>query len=118
MDRFLAVSLLVLVFALEAKAKCACQCINGRMQPICSPGDLLPPNCPMTACPMTGPTVVPIHPRNRRRPEPPCVRNKDAATVVDRGRDDVMPSAGSVACPHRDVSAVDRDGAMSGKDMH
>ena len=90
MDRFLAVSLLVLAFASEVQAKCACQCINGRMRPICSPGDLLPPNCPMTACPVTGPTVVPIQPA-ARRPEPPCVCNKDAATVVDRGRDDPQP---------------------------
>jgi hypothetical protein len=66
---FLAVLVLGLVFASELQAKCVCRCINGRMQPRCTnPGELLPPNCPMTACPMTGVTIVPIQPLRRRRP--------------------------------------------------
>jgi hypothetical protein len=56
-----------LIYPPEAQAKCHCQCVNGRMQSICSnSGDLLPANCPMMACPMTGPAIVPIQP-----PQPP-----------------------------------------------
>jgi hypothetical protein len=33
------------------------------MQSVCSsPGDTVPANCPMSACPMTGPTVLPVQP--------------------------------------------------------
>jgi hypothetical protein len=56
-----------LIYSADAQAKCNCQCINGRMQSICSnSGDLLPANCPMTACPLTSPAIVPIQP-----PQPP-----------------------------------------------
>ena len=56
-----------LISSTDVEAKCSCQCVNGRMQSVCtSPGDLLPANCPMTACTMTGPTVLPIQP-----PQPP-----------------------------------------------
>ncbi|MGY3615813.1 hypothetical protein ACVJGD_002009 [Bradyrhizobium sp. USDA 10063] len=67
MGRFFAILALGLIVPAEARAKCECQCVNGQMQPICTnPGELLPPNCPMTACPMTGPTIAPIQP-----PQPP-----------------------------------------------
>jgi hypothetical protein len=52
-----------LICSTEVQAKCVCQCINGRMRSVCSsPGDMVPANCPMSACPMTGPTVLPIQP--------------------------------------------------------
>jgi hypothetical protein len=60
-------ALAALVFSLiicgDARAKCSCQCVNGRMQSVCTgPGDMVPANCPMIACPMTGPTVLPVQP--------------------------------------------------------
>jgi hypothetical protein len=51
------------VFALvcmcqAAHADCSCQCIDGRMQPVCSNLDV-PPRCPLTFCPLGAPTITP-----------------------------------------------------------
>jgi hypothetical protein len=52
-----------LVFALlcicqEVHADCSCQCINGRMQPVCSNLDVAP-LCPPTFCPVGAPSITP-----------------------------------------------------------
>src|SRR5262245_27062079 len=71
MTRFLQMAVLGfgLIGSAEVQAKCTCQCINGWMQSVCSsPGDTVPAVCPMTACSMTGPTVLPVQPPQLPRP--------------------------------------------------
>jgi hypothetical protein len=43
-------------------AGCTCQCVNGRMQPLCSSSIDLPPICPPAICPITAPSIAPIQP--------------------------------------------------------
>jgi hypothetical protein len=40
----------------QARAECTCQCVNGRMQPLCSSSLDLPPICPPAICPIISPS--------------------------------------------------------------
>src|SRR5258708_10743077 len=46
----------------HANAECVCQCVDGRMQPLCQNSIDLPPLCPPTICPITSPSIAPINP--------------------------------------------------------
>ena len=46
----------------RAMAGCACQCVDGRMQPLCNSTLDLPPICPPTICPIASPSITPINP--------------------------------------------------------
>jgi hypothetical protein len=46
----------------QAWAECTCQCVNGRMQPLCSSSLDLPPICPPAICPIMSPSIAPINP--------------------------------------------------------
>ena len=50
------------IFASRADAECICQCVDGRMQPLCSRSIDLPPICPPTICPKAAPSIAPINP--------------------------------------------------------
>jgi hypothetical protein len=56
-----AFALLALVYS-PAQANCTCQCVNGRMQPLCDSSIDLPPLCPPIVCPIATPSVAPISP--------------------------------------------------------
>jgi hypothetical protein len=43
-------------------AGCTCQCVNGRMQPLCDSAIDLRPLCPPTVCPIASPSMAPISP--------------------------------------------------------
>lgn len=46
----------------QAIAGCTCQCVNGRMQPLCDSAIDLRPICPPTICGITPPSIAPINP--------------------------------------------------------
>lgn len=45
-----------------ATANCICQCVDGRMQPLCSSSLGVPPICPPAICPIMPPSITPINP--------------------------------------------------------
>lgn len=45
-----------------AMADCTCECVNGRMQPLCDSSIDLPPICPPTLCPLAAPSLEPLNP--------------------------------------------------------
>lgn len=51
---------LALAFPSGAEASCACVCINGAIQPVCSSAIEIRPICPPTICPIVPPSVRPI----------------------------------------------------------
>ena len=62
----LAVALLFLAAA-TARAACECQCVNGRMQPLCESSIDIRPLCGSTICPIdVAPAMAPLNP-----PTPP-----------------------------------------------
>ena len=64
-------------------------------------------NCPMTACPMTGVTIVPIQPLRRRRPEPRWVRNSKGACLPLSAADATrIWRAPSRACSERPMTVL------------
>jgi hypothetical protein len=46
----------------QARAECTCQCVNGRMQPLCSSSLDLPSICPPAICPIMSPSIASINP--------------------------------------------------------
>ena len=46
----------------EARADCTCECVNGKMQPLCDSSIDLPPLCPLTLCPLATPSLAPLNP--------------------------------------------------------
>ena len=87
MTRFLKIAVLGfgLICSTEVQAKCVCQCINGRMQSVCSnPGDTVPANCPMSACPMTVLQFFRSNLLNFQHPGRRCVRSSKGAAFVVR----------------------------------
>jgi hypothetical protein len=49
----------IMLWAGEAKAGCTCQCVDGRMQPLCSSTLDIAPPC-MGICPLTMPGIAPL----------------------------------------------------------
>jgi hypothetical protein len=45
-----------------ATANCICQCVDGKMQPLCNTHLAVPPICPPTICPIMTPSIAPINP--------------------------------------------------------
>jgi hypothetical protein len=45
-----------------AEAACACQCVDGQMQPVCDSGINRPMVCPPTVCRPPRPSVAPVIP--------------------------------------------------------
>ena len=58
--RALWVGLLLLLLGCAAQASCVCECVDGRMQPICQSAIDLPPLCPPTLCPLASPSIAPL----------------------------------------------------------
>ncbi len=55
---------LLLLSGSAANAVCTCQCVDGRMQPLCD-GAIDPPKvCPPTVCRPPKPSVAPVIPPN------------------------------------------------------
>jgi hypothetical protein len=50
------------VFTVSAEAACACQCVDGEMQPLCTSSIDVPPICAMMVCSLAPPSVAPIQP--------------------------------------------------------
>ena len=46
----------------SAVADCICNCVNGRVQPICSRVNEIPPICSPQICPIQPPSIQPISP--------------------------------------------------------
>jgi hypothetical protein len=55
---------LVVVFvaalASAAAAECTCECVSGRMQPLCDSSIDLAPICPLQICPLVAPALPPL----------------------------------------------------------
>ncbi len=60
--RFFLTLLFLLLASGAAHASCACQCVDGQMQPLCDSAIDLPPLCPPTTCPLTAPSLAPLYP--------------------------------------------------------
>jgi hypothetical protein len=58
--RALWIGLLLSLLGGVAHASCVCECVDGRMQPICQNAIDLPPLCPMTLCPLASPSIAPL----------------------------------------------------------
>ena len=52
----------VILATSPSNAGCTCQCVNGRMQPLCDSAIDLPPLCPMQMCPPGQPSLAPLNP--------------------------------------------------------
>lgn len=50
----------MLLAPIAAQAACTCQCVNGRVQPICERPLDLPPICSPRICPIETPSVRPL----------------------------------------------------------
>jgi hypothetical protein len=50
----------LLWLTVPVNAGCTCQCVSGRMQPLCDGAIDLPPICPPTICPLAGPELAPL----------------------------------------------------------
>jgi hypothetical protein len=55
-------ALVFILYSTAAHAECTCQCVNGRMQPLCDNSIGVPPICPPTVCPIASPSIAPISP--------------------------------------------------------
>ena len=44
----------------RAEASCACQCVDGEVQPLCGSALDIPPICPPRICPIAAPSIAPI----------------------------------------------------------
>ncbi len=53
---------IALLMSARAEAGCTCQCVDGRMQPLCESSIDLPPICPPSVCPIGGTSLAPINP--------------------------------------------------------
>ena len=49
--------LATMTFGETANAGCTCECVNGRMQPLCENSLDMPPICPPTICPIMAPSL-------------------------------------------------------------
>lgn len=52
----------LLMASSNAHAGCTCQCVNGRVTPICSNALEAPPICSPQICPITPPSIAPMNP--------------------------------------------------------
>lgn len=56
---------LAAAFSAPAEAGCACQCIDGQMQPACTNSFDIPPICALRTCPFgSGPKTPPVGARS------------------------------------------------------
>jgi uncharacterized membrane protein YeaQ/YmgE (transglycosylase-associated protein family) len=46
----------------RAGAECVCQCVDGKMQPLCQSSIDLAPVCPAAVCPIAAPSIAPLKP--------------------------------------------------------
>jgi hypothetical protein len=60
--KFVLAVTLWLALVAQASAACVCQCVDGRMQPICQSSIDLRPICPATICPIMSPSIAPLNP--------------------------------------------------------
>jgi hypothetical protein len=60
MTRLLVFIVGMMLASTSAYAGCACQCVNGEMQPLCDSAIDLPPICPPTICGIAPPSIPPI----------------------------------------------------------
>lgn len=61
--RLLIAIALLLASSIAARAACECQCVDGRMQPLCDSAIDMRPMCPAMLCPMAPPSLAPIAPQ-------------------------------------------------------
>jgi hypothetical protein len=52
----------VVFFVTKADASCACRCVDGEVQPLCSSSIDLPPVCGPTVCSLISSSIAPIQP--------------------------------------------------------
>jgi hypothetical protein len=62
MARLILAVVFSIVLAVGAEGSCACQCVDGEMQPLCTSSIDVPPICAMTVCSLAPPSVAPIQP--------------------------------------------------------
>ncbi|HEY4986769.1 MAG TPA: hypothetical protein VII39_09130 [Bradyrhizobium sp.] len=93
MVRLILIAAVGLLVSTTAKASCACRCVDGEMQPLCTSSIDLPPICPMTTCALTPPAIRPIQPpqlpplgttqRSQHQVFNPAARRYDWQTVCN-----------------------------------